>query len=159
MFDLETGEWTWQQERAYFDPWWDVGDRIKGNCPVGARTMPLSLSEAHSRRDRSARQMVEAAIEAGTLPEPMQRLVHTFDIRPCIEKAAQAESPDILHSMMRDRRFHKTFCDILLDSLRNPSPVAPVGVAVFEQIKVTFKEHADDLKEHLVREYIDEYLV
>ena len=155
VYDIEAGTWAFLEERAYFDPVWDAAGHINGNSPTVKVARQLSAAEADAQRQRAAAAAVSAAIADGALPPALQQFVHTFDVRACIEGASGGDgaSAEEVAEMLREPLFHDTFCSFLLDSLRQESAVARAGVAVFEQIKVTFRRDAIALQEHLAREY------
>lgn len=153
MYDLESGRWAWLDERVYFDPVWQRRSRISGHSLTKPARM-VSEADADAQRMRAAMAAVSAAIADGELPPELQRSVGSFDVEARIAAAA-AEDGDaaMLADMAADPLFRDTFCGLLLDSLRQYSPVAHVAVAVFEQIKTTFQQDAVALQEHLAREY------
>lgn len=152
MYDLDSGQWAWLDERVYWDPLWQRSGRISGHSPTRqARLVPAA--DADAQRMRAATAAVSAAIADGALPAELQGFVGSFDIEARLAAAAPDGDAAVLADMVADPLFRDTFCGLLLDSLRQDSPVTRAGVAVFEQIKVTFKQDAVALQEHLAREY------
>ena len=154
VYDLDSGRWAREDERAYFDPEWKIGGRITGQCPHVRRADQLLGDEVHKARMHAAMSAVGSAIADGALPEVLQAFVRSFDAEACITAGASGDDVQALAEMLSEPLFHETFCGFLLDSLRQGSPVSCAGVAVFEQIKVTFKRDAEALQEHMARELV-----
>eukprot|EP00892_Ulva_mutabilis_P010665 jgi/Ulvmu1/7971/UM004_0204.1 len=153
-YDLETGQWSLVEERAYFDPVWEFGGRISGHCPAGRRATRVRDEEVEQQCMHAAMAFIGAAIADGALPPQLQAFVQSFDTVACAADGAEDGEVEALAKMAEEPHFHDTFCGFLLDSLRQDSPVSQAGIAVFEQIKTEFQREAAALQEHMAHEFI-----
>eukprot|EP00892_Ulva_mutabilis_P004694 jgi/Ulvmu1/2597/UM014_0048.1 len=146
-YDLETGQWSLVEDRAYFDPVWEFGGRISGHCPAGRRATRIPDEEVEQQCMHAAMVFVGAAIADGALLPQLRAFVQSFDTVTCAADGAEDGEVQAVAKIAEEPHFHDTFCGFLLDSLRQDSPVSQAGIAVFEQIKTTINLRAAALFE------------